>query len=202
MPQYISLNELFTNIDFFVQQTKQWKIFLYPTDTIYWIGWLWENTLEKIYFIKQRPQNKKVSIILPAQNLDDFLDKVKNISAQKFDTSAYKKLIQQIRKNSQWFTLIIQAKPEFFSILPEFWKKVYKDNTIGIRFLNHPFQKFVNKLNNPFITTSANLSGQTHITHPSKLEPQVAEKIDLIINDGTYTNPPSVLIKDGEIIFR
>jgi len=57
--------------------------------------------LEKIYLIKQRPQNKKVSIILPAQNLDDFLDKVKNISAQKFDTSAYKKLIQQIRKNSQ-----------------------------------------------------------------------------------------------------
>jgi tRNA A37 threonylcarbamoyladenosine synthetase subunit TsaC/SUA5/YrdC len=57
--------------------------------------------LEKIYLIKQRPQNKKVSIILPAQNLNDFLDKVKNISAQKFDTSAYKKLIQQIRKNSQ-----------------------------------------------------------------------------------------------------
>ncbi len=198
----INLNTFIQNIHFFINEAKQNKLFLYPTDTIYWLGWIWPNNIEKIYKIKLRPTNKKVSIILPAKNLSDFLNKISQISQENLDIARLNNLITDLRKQKKWFTLIIKAKKDFFQNLNNFSKKIYEDQTIGVRFLNHPFQKFVNKLNLPFITTSANISWEPPITHPKQLNQKIKKEIDYIIDDGDLINQPSVLIKNNQIIER
>ena len=97
-------------------------------------------------------------------------------------------------KNKEGFTVIIKAKKDFFNQLDKFWQEIYKDHTIGIRYLNHPFQEFVNILNKPFITTSANLSGQTSITNINQLPSEIKNKVDIIIDSWELNNKPSQII--------
>ena len=162
----VNLND-FLKKEKFVNYALEWKIFLYPTDTIYWIWWIWNKTLKKVYNLKQRPQNKKVSIILPAENIENFINNLKNIIENQSNFSKLEETIKKLYYNKKWFTIIIKAKKEFFNCLDSFWQEIYHDQTVWIRYLNHPFQNFINKLNLPFITTSANISWQPNIKYKS-----------------------------------
>jgi len=197
----VSLKDFLKNSSLFIEKVLNQAIFVYPTDTIYWIWGIWNKTLKKIYEIKQRPENKKVSIILPANNLENFLNKVENILEKTTNFSVLKEEVTNLFNKKQWFTILIKAKARFFNQLDSFWKEIYKDQTIWIRYLNHPFQKFVNQLNTPFITTSANLSWQKNITNINQLPKEILQKIDVIIDDWELNNPPSTLIdfRENEI---
>ena len=189
----VKLND-FLKKEEFVNYALEWKIFLYPTDTIYWIWWVWNKTLKKIYKIKQRPQNKKVSIILPGKNIENFINKLKNIIENQNNFSQLEKTIKNFYNNKKWFTIIIKAKKYFFNCLDSFWQEIYNDQTIWIRYLNHPFQNFINKLNLPFITTSANISWQQNITNINQTPEIISKKVDIIVDAWQINNPPSQLI--------
>jgi tRNA A37 threonylcarbamoyladenosine synthetase subunit TsaC/SUA5/YrdC len=53
--------------------------------------------------------------------------------------------------------------------------------TLWVRLLNHDFQKFVEKLDHPFITTSANISWKTNIREISELDSEIIKNVDYII---------------------
>jgi tRNA A37 threonylcarbamoyladenosine synthetase subunit TsaC/SUA5/YrdC len=72
----ILLSEFMGKIEFFVQEAKNGKIFIYPTDTIYGIGAVWnEENIKKITDIKNRDWNKIFSVIAP--NFDWILNNYK-----------------------------------------------------------------------------------------------------------------------------
>jgi tRNA A37 threonylcarbamoyladenosine synthetase subunit TsaC/SUA5/YrdC len=68
MKKTISLEKFLDNISFYTKEAKKEKIFIYPTDTLYGIGTIYDETLstsEKINTIKQTDPLKSVSVIVP-----------------------------------------------------------------------------------------------------------------------------------------
>ena len=59
MSKIIKFEDFMNNIDFYVSEAKAWKIFIYPTDTIYGIWAIWnKKKKKKIAEIKHRNRNK------------------------------------------------------------------------------------------------------------------------------------------------
>lgn len=209
----VKLENFLKNIDFFIEEAKALKIFVYPTDTIYGIWWIFPDTLKKVYKIKQRPTSKKVSIIWPKvyENLNKVLEDLPVVIDKKIKSQLYK-VIYNLRNKWEWWTIIWYIKSNrFFQTtaknknikfyLDDFIRQVYKDNTLWVRILNHPFQEFVDKLWKPFITTSANISWEEVIRKIDDLPEQIYDKVDWIIDWGILDGKPSVLIdvKENEV---
>ena len=193
----VNQKDFLKNIDFFLQEAKAWKIFVYPTDTVYWIWWIFPETLEKVYKIKQRPLDKKVSIIRPKiwKIWEDFLY---NLPLKIPDHMIIwlSNVVEDLRKKWKGWTIIWKIHHRIFWVcLNDFARQIYKDNTLWVRILNHPFQRFVNRLWEPFITTSANISWEKVIRKISDLPDQIYDKVDWIIDGGVLNGRPSVLIK-------
>jgi tRNA A37 threonylcarbamoyladenosine synthetase subunit TsaC/SUA5/YrdC len=52
----------------------------------------------------------------------------------------------------------------------------------GVRIIKHPFQSFVENLNEPFITTSCNLAGEPVVTDVQNIPAELSDGIDYIID--------------------
>ena len=202
----ISQDYFFDNLDFFIQEAKNGKIFVYPTDTIYWIWWIFDLTLQKVYEIKQRPKNKKVSVIVPSKN-SNLEETVKNTPLNlNVDINKLVKVLQNIWDQWKWFTIVWKMKEDYFNSLASGTKKIYQDKTLWVRILNSKFQLFVNKLSLPFITTSANLSGESVITNIDELPLAILEKVDYVIDWWKLLWDPSIIVDitswDIKLIYR
>jgi len=202
----VSQDYFFDNLDFFIQEAKNGKIFVYPTDTIYWIWWIFDLTLQKVYEIKQRPKNKKVSVIVPSKN-SNLKETIKNTPLNlNVDINKLVKVLQNIWDQWKWFTIVWKMKEDYFNSLASETKKIYQDKTLWVRILNSKFQLFVNKLSLPFITTSANLSGESVITNIDELPLLILEKVDYVIDWWKLLWDPSIIVDitswDIKLIYR
>lgn len=168
------------NMDFFVNQALNEKIFVYPTDTIYGIWSIVnKNTIKKIYEIKKRNLHKPLSIIAPnIEWIKNFFEVPKN-----FD-----KILNNALKSYHWITLLLKKKNG------DFLSEISNTNFVWVRILKNHFQSFVDRLWQPFITTSVNISWEKNITKIIEIWPEIWKKIDIIINNWILENPPSVLI--------
>lgn len=202
----VKFEEFMNDLDFFVQEAKNGKIFIYPTDTIYGIGWIWnEENIKKIADIKNRDWNKMFSVIAPNFEWIERNYDIKSTSLLKgggpqrgggfktptpseplpLEKGTTSELKEQLQKY-HWVTWIFSyEKP-------------------GVRIIKHDFQKFVEKLWEWFITTSVNISWEPAVTNLEDLKPEIKEKVDYIIDYGICEGRPSVLIDfvKGEIIER
>lgn len=180
MANIVKFNDFMENVDFFVSEAKSWKVFIYPTDTIYWIGAIRnDESIKKIADIKHRNRNKMFSIIAPNFNYQWILDGCNefwiSVDELKWHLEKY-----------HWVTWIFShEKP-------------------GIRIIKHNFQKFVEKLGMPFITTSVNISGDVAATEVNLVNKEIADNVDYIIDDWICAWRPSVLIDfvDNRVIER
>lgn len=176
----LTYEEFNKNIYFYINQANAWKIFIYPTDTIYG---LWtiisDNSIAQIKNIKNRWQNKNFSIIAP----DNERIKHNFITTSDFDS----KLNYYLNKY-HWITLLCTRKD------PNFLKNISINEKIGIRILNHPFQEFIKKLWQPFITTSVNISWQNHIKEINEIPNEIYKSVDFIIDEWKLDGKPSILI--------
>ncbi len=140
----IKLEKLLQNKEYFIENARKNKLFIYPTDTIYWI-WAIANkeNSKKIYWIKNREKNKALSIIAPNKERikNNFI--VNDNFDKRFDYYFYK---------FHWITIILEKKNK--SIL----KGIWKENKVWVRIIKSKFQELVNELWEAFITTSANIS--------------------------------------------
>lgn len=176
----VKFSNFMENLDFFVSEARKGKIFIYPTDTIYWIGAIRnDESVKKIANIKHRNWNKMFSIIVPNFEYEWIVDWCKqfwvSIDEMKWHLAKY-----------HWVTWIFShEKP---------W----------IRIIKHDFQKFVERLWQPFITTSVNISGDIAATQIDLINKEIVDKVDYIIDYWVCTWKPSVLIDfvDGKIIER
>ena len=180
MGEVIKFKDLMDNIDFYVSEAKNWKVFIYPTDTIYWIGAVWnDESIMKIAEIKHRNWNKMFSIIAPGFDYQWIVD-----GCSEFWISV---------DELQWHLAKYHGVTWIFSHVKP-----------GVRIIKHDFQKFVEKLGMPFITTSVNISGDVAATKINLINKKIADNVDYIIDDWICAGKPSVLIDfvDGKVIER
>ena len=150
----------------YIAEAKAGKIFIYPTDTVYGIWSIYTpKQVDKIFTIKNRDQQKMFSIIGP------------NFTRiQKEFPHANIKTLQKLLKKYHGVTYI------------------FNYTTPGIRIIKHPFQTFVETIQEPFITTSCNISGEPIVTNITDIPKQIYDQVDYIIDGGTLWGKPSVLI--------
>ena len=69
------------------------------------------------------------------------------------------------------------------------------DDTIGVRYPNHPFTAALLEASGPMAVTSANLSGMPNTTTAAQVREQLSESIDLLIDGGETPGPvPSTVV--------
>lgn len=169
----ISLDDLFQQQEFYINEAKAGKIFVYPTDTIYGIGWTYTpENVKKIFTIKHRDEKKMFSIIAPS------FERIKTNYASetsKLHEVNYDKLPEYLETYHGVTYIFDYEKP-------------------GVRIIKHPFQQFVENLWIPFITTSCNIAGEPVVIDIKDIPEDIASKVDYIIDGGIGWGKPSVLI--------
>lgn len=184
----ITVEEFKKDIDFYIKEAKDGKVFIYPTDTIYWL-WCIAKQADKIYKIKKREKKKPFSVIAP------------NIQRIKNNMIVYDNIPEEIDKffkQYHWITLLLIKKDK------KFLTQISDNEKIGVRILKHEFQNFVEKLWEPFITTSVNLTWEKSINEISQIDEDFKKNIDYIIDWWKMDGRPSVIIdvEKNDIIMR
>ena len=154
------------------------SIFIYPTDTIYGIGCDATNNelVEEIRNIKKREQNP-FSVIIPS----------KNTAINNLDLS--QEALRWLYKLPGKYTLIAKVKKPFVAPSVSPGRK-----TQGIRMLDNWFQKAVEQMGVPVVTTSLNLAGKPFMTSPKALSEDIKNKVDFVIDDGVLDGNPSTIV--------
>ena len=169
------------NKDFFLWEMHDWKIFIYPTDTVLGIGCVvsnW-NSVEKIFELKQR-ESKPLLMIIPD------LDWVENNA-----------LISQ--KNLQY---IWEKLPGAYSFVvnlknPESINSRIHNNlwSVWIRIPDNWFTQVVSELWESFITTSVNLSWEPSCLNIVEIPQTILDWVDYVIkSDEAFLWKSSTLI--------
>ncbi len=156
------------------------SVFVYPTDTIYGIGCnaLDDALVHRVRDIKKR-HSLPFSVIAPSK--------------------------EWIREHC----LVDERGEEWLARLPGPYTLVLrlKDGhplpdsvnmglgTVGVRIPDNWFSDVVRQLNVPIVTTSANLTGDDHMTALEDLHPAIRKSVDLIIFDGELHGRPSTLVR-------
>lgn len=156
-----------------LQAIRDGCIVTYPTDTVYGFGCnaLDKEAVQKIREMKERPK-KPFSIIIPNKewalhNLDCERSELDNLPGP--------------------YTLIFEKKND--CVAPN-----VSNHKIGIRIPDHPINEVVNTLNIPFITTSANKSGELTIQEKADLSKDLKRDIDYFIDEGRIEGSASTVI--------
>jgi tRNA threonylcarbamoyl adenosine modification protein (Sua5/YciO/YrdC/YwlC family) len=162
-----------------IKEMKEGKVFVYPTDTIYGIGCnaLNEEGVLKIRELKRR-DGKPFSVIAP--NVEWINE---NCVANKIGAVWVKKLPGP-------YTLILPLRNKA-AVVSEV---VANSENIGIRMPNHWFSDLVKEAGIPFVTTSANVSGEPTMTDFYSLDSLIREQVDYIIYEGALHDKPSTIV--------
>ena len=163
------------------------KIIVYPTDTVYGIGCnAFDDLLvNRLYDIKKRDRTKAVSVIAPSVNwiLENFV--------------CDKKLIDKYLPGA--YTLILKKKDS------SFLSTVSSGDSVGVRMIKHSFQDIVSSSGIPFVTTSANISGEKTPVILGDISQDLKNEVDIIIDEGMLFGKSSKIIDftgDQEKIIR
>lgn len=188
----ISLYQFINQKDFFIAEALQNKIFVYPTDTLYWIWGIFSHeNIDKINEIKKRNLGKKLSIIAPS--FDWIFD---NFHCENPD------YMFEMYNKYHGVTYIMHPKDtcKEYSL----YETSYEDNTIGVRIIKHPIQEFVAALGKPFISTSANFAWESNAKVLEDIDARLLAQADYAIDGQEVFGKPSMLIyvDNGNIIER
>lgn len=153
------------------QIIKNGGIVVFPTETVYGIGTngLNENSIKRLYEVKQRPLNKPISLLV---NSIEMIEQItQNISELEY------KLIKKFMPGP--FTIILKKKDIVPNILTA------NGDTVGIRMPeNKVALKLIEYAGVPIATPSANISGKPSGTTLDMINNDFGEKVDYFIDGG------------------
>ena len=178
--QTLSKEELRLRTEEIFDKIREGKLFIHPTDTIYGVGCDATNpdAVDKVREIKRRPKTSAMSIMAPSK---EWIKKNCEIT---------KEAEGWLRKLPGPYTLILKLKN----------KKAVAENlhpgldSVGVRMPDHWIMDFVERINVPIITTSANISGKSFMTRMSNLDNDLKGGIDFVIYEGEKKGKPSTLV--------
>ncbi len=172
----LTLEQVFENKHKILRAMHYGKVFVYPTDTVYGIGCNACNkkSVERIFDIKKRNKDKPVSVLAPSFG---WIKKncVVNTNLEKYLPGP--------------FTLVLEKSNEYN--LP---KIVSRTNKIGVRIPKHKFTNIIHEANVPFITTSANFSGDKSAGSLKDIPNELLEQVDFVVDGGKLSGKPSKVI--------
>ena len=180
------------NIDKIAKEIKKGNLVIIPTDTVYGISadMTNEKAIEKVYNAKNRDKNKP--LILLVSNVDmlkEYTEKLNSLEEEIINKYLPGKLTLLLHKNSKVSDKITG-----------------KSDLVGIRMPNSKqLIQIIDKVGNPIISTSANISGKATITNPKDVEKEMLKHISYVEDAGTLNNEPSSIIKienDKIIVIR
>ncbi|MCX7913639.1 MAG: L-threonylcarbamoyladenylate synthase [Thermodesulfovibrionales bacterium] len=167
-------------------------IIAYPTETLYGLGAKYDNegALEKIFSLKNRPEEKALTLIIG------------NVEQLSLITDSITPIAQELIR-TYWpgpLTLVFKAK-EGLS------ERLKINNTVAARVPGDSFALRLAKIVNfPITATSANISNLPAAQDVETILSYFDEKIDLIIDGGkSPTIQPSTIVdvsKDEPILIR
>jgi tRNA threonylcarbamoyl adenosine modification protein (Sua5/YciO/YrdC/YwlC family) len=154
------------------EEIQKGSIFVYPTDTVYGLGCdaLNAEAVKKIREIKGSSQ--PFSVITPSKEW---------INQNLFANEEY------MKKLPGPFTLIFKKKRQTLLAAASM------DWTLGVRIPYHPLTEIIQQTGRPFITTSANISGDKPIGSVQELSGKIRESVDFIIDGGLLCGKPSAI---------
>lgn len=162
------------------------EIIAFPTETVYGIGCLLNQTrsIEKIFELKDRNKRKPL-----AAHISD-ISMVKKLSNDIPDI--FYKIAEKFMPGP--ISIIIDKSPEVPDIITGGL------NSIGIRYPdNEIFQAICRNVGEPVIATSANIAGESSPVNADSVIKSFKGKLPLIIDDGvTKYEQDSTVIKISE----
>lgn len=161
---------------------KKGGVILYNTDTIPGLGCdaTLENSIDRIFEIKNRPSNKSLIILVANDGmLQRYVEEVPEVAWDIIDLSEKP-------------TTIIYPKGKNLAK-----NALAADGSIGIRMIKDgPLHQLIVQLGKPLVSTSANLSGNSSAQNLSEISAEILEKVDLIVDLPTNkTSIASSIIK-------
>ena len=170
------------NIDKIVKEIKQGNLVIIPTDTVYGISVVMNNEKEikKVYEAKNRDKSKPLILLVSSVDmLRKYTEKLNQLEEEIIKKYLPGKLTLLLHKNNKVSDEITSGS-----------------NLVGIRIPdNKELIKIIDKIGNPIISTSANISGKTTITNPKEIEKEMLKHISYVEDAGTINNEPSSIIK-------
>jgi tRNA threonylcarbamoyl adenosine modification protein (Sua5/YciO/YrdC/YwlC family) len=153
--------------------TVEGKVFLYPTDTLYGLG-------------------------CDASN-PDAVKRVRNIKTTGHPFSVIAPSKGWILKNCA------VSKPRYLDMLPGPYTLIFRmkgkpvsemvsKRTLGVRIPDHPYTKIIQEAGVPFVTTSANMSGEVPVWSTQGIPNGIERNVDIAVHDDILNNPPSKVI--------
>ena len=171
----LSKTQILNNLEYWAGELRK-KTFIHPTDTVYGIGCdaTSYSLVKKIREIRRTKQ--PFNIIVPDK---EWIRKNTYISHEQQE---YLSLLPGP------YTLILRLKPTAMiatNVNP------LRDGTIGVRIIDHWFQRVVKAMNTPIVSTMAVIDGWK--VRGIEDYPQIPG-IDYFINAGYIDNNPSTII--------
>jgi len=160
------------------------QIFIHPTDTIYGLSCSAKlsNAVKKIREIKERPDTP-FSVWVPSVNW---------IRENCVITKEAEKYLKELPGP---VTLILKLKNKK-AIAPEV---APGKDSVGVRIPDHWFNRIVEELGVPIITTSVNKTGKMFMTSFDNLDDKIRVKVDFAVDEGEKSGRPSKIIHlEGE----
>ena len=151
---------------------RRGAVFVYPTDTVYGLGCNAENGASVMKIRAMKGAQHPFSVIAP--------------SVGWIQENFVIKHPDYLKKLPGPCTLILEKKKPMLSEASE-------TGTLGIRIPSHPFAKVIQEAGVPFITTSANVSGQETIKQVSDIPESIAGFINVAIDAGVLDGAPSAV---------
>ena len=171
--------ELRLKIEEVIKRIDQGAVFIHPTDTIYGLGCnaLDKKAVDKIRKLKERP-DMPLSVWAPS------LEWIKE------NCVVDKKAETCLAQLPGPYTLILKLKNK--NSIAE--NVAPGKNTIGVRLPDHWFGNIVKIMKVPFVTTSANRSGQPFMTSKEDADPEVTKGVEFMVYEGELKGKPSKII--------
>ena len=185
MPHIIKIdqqNPAKDTIDIISKLISKGKTFIYPTETFYGIGALYDDeiSINKIFDIKGRDLNNPLPLIIPEIS---FLQKI----STEVSTNALK------LANQFWpgpLTLVFKAADNLSSAITA------GTGTVACRHSGLNFISIIlEKIKSSITSTSANISGGENTSNINKIDESILDTVDFIIDAGkTNGGLPSTII--------
>ncbi|MEX2028227.1 MAG: L-threonylcarbamoyladenylate synthase [Candidatus Curtissbacteria bacterium] len=159
------------------QVLKKGGVVIFPTDTVYGIGCLYDDkdAIRRIYRIKKRP---------PGQPFPYLVSNIKQVEKLAVVTSLSRKLMDQYWPGG--LTIILPSRhPELVS----------GSKKIGFRMPdNQQVLSLIDRVGVPIIGTSANFHGQPSTASSTELDPKLRQQADFVIEGKSKMGTESTVI--------
>lgn len=166
-------------------------VIAYPTDTLFGLGCLVsrKKAVDRIQAVKRRDPRKPMSIL--CADLEMLCRYTRHLDTPTF------RILRQLLPGP--YTVVLPASRE----VPRY---LQPKQTVGLRIPDHAFCRALTALlDEPILTTSANLSGELPIGSAWEIEDELGHALDLVVDSGVPGGEPSTVLDlcgDEPVVLR